>query len=755
MGFFNRKDNKEREESLKIKQLLDYIEKENKNANIDDSVEPYVKRYIEQVRKTGENDFEDIETLAKVIASLIENGACTNTRIASYLNKMKLIYARIVPKNGDEQVHDYMKEKFLHYFLGKDGIINQNIFDEGMFASFDNKTDYFDVVDCIIELRDKINPKIVLDYIKEYANKVSKYCLTEDVYKRDVVSYICGLDSVVNGDFESYTEEQLEDAKKRIGVYSLSPKDLAECDSKLSKMGDYLEQFGIYRTNLEEEKKAVSHLISLGKKEIKTESDKSVQRLRELIEENKNAIIEQLNNYIVDLEKTLKDKSDVTFREIVETYKEQVEEFRGLFLSYSKAAAEDFIAVQKASEESVRKLEDYVMNEPQLQELLNKAQEQNEVRSKIVELVTKEKEALKGTRIEPKKEEIILPGYERVMVPYRRIILPPEVNRSILPSLDNSIPFSERKEKIEEEIEKREKNGEIFHKKVKEIAVDIMEGDWPYLWGPSGTGKSFMLKQVADILGMELIKAGKITEPYSVLGYNDPQGRYRITPTFIAALYGKLLLQDEFDNGNTDTHVVLNDIYSESLNKQNNPNEVCEVMFGEDIPVDLNPNFRMVAAGNTSGNGENSAFSSRGKMDESILERLTPVYIGYDNRVEERILKDYPEWYRFTVAFRDACIEFANNNGLDSPQGITTTRDADAIKKYIDHNSKSIDQIIQEKFVQIKDSEYLTTLAKIIARQYNVDYNNCEEFDYSKPLKKADGKVLAKKFICACKRGDR
>lgn len=755
MGFFNRKDNKEREDNLKIKYLLDYVKKEVEKQKINDSAEKYIKEYVEKIRQTGENDFEDIDTLAKVISSLIECGAFDDWSVKSGLSKMKSIYARIVPKNCDEPVHDYMKEKFLQYFLGKDGIINRDIFDEGMYASFENKTDYFDVIDCILNKISEIRPRKVYDCIKEYANKVSKYCLTQDVYKRDLISYICGLDSVVNGDYDSYTEEQLEDAKKRIGVYSLSPKDLAECDSKLSKMGDYLEQFGIYKTNLDEEKKAVTHLVTLGKNEIKTETDKSVQKLRELIEENKNAIIKQLDDYITDLEKTLKDKSDITFREIVETYKEQVEEFRRLFASYSKVAAADFIAVQKASEESVKKLEQYVLNEPQLQELLNKAQEQNEVRSKIVELVTKEKEALKQERPEPKKGEIILPGYDRVMIPYRRIILPQEVNRIILPSLDNSIPFSERKEKLEEEIEKREQDGEIFHKKVKEIAIDIMEGDWPYLWGPSGTGKSFMLKQIADILGMELIKAGKITEPYSVLGYNDPQGRYRITPTFIAALYGKLLLQDEFDNGNTDTHVVLNDIYSESLNKQNNPNEVCEVMFGEDIPVDLNPNFRMVAAGNTSGSGENSAFSSRGKMDESILERLTPVYIDYDSRVEERILRDYPEWYRFTVAFRNACIEFADNNSLDSPQGITTTRDADAIKKYIDHNSKSVEQIIQEKFVQIKDSDYLITLAKLIANEYNIDYDNCEDFTFNKPLKKADGKVLAKKFICACKNGGR
>ena len=249
------------------------------------------------------------------------------------------------------------------------------------------------------------------------------------------------------------------------------------------------------------------------------------------------------------------------------------------------------------------------------------------------------------------------------------------------------------------------------------------------------------------------LKAGKITEPHSILGYNDPQGRYQITPTFMSVLYGYLLSLDEMDNGNPDTQVVLNDIYSELLNKMEDPSEICEVMFGTDVPVDVNPNFRMISAGNTSGEGENSVFSSRGKMDESIQERMTPIYIDYDDRVEEKILSAYPAWYKFFIDFRHACMDFAENNGLESAQGITTTRDAAAIKKYIEHNSKSIDQIIAEKFVQIKDSEYRKALGKAIASMYGIDYSDCKNPNFKGQLRKADEKVLAKKFIYYCKNG--
>jgi ABC-type dipeptide/oligopeptide/nickel transport system ATPase component len=463
--------------------------------------------------------------------------------------------------------------------------------------------------------------------------------------------------------------------------------------------------------------------------------------------------MDTLDEHLLDIEEVLKDKSDETFRQILETYQSQVNEFHNLFKSYSLSTSKDLLAIQKASEESVKKLQDYVSSDPHLQELLTKAQEENVVREKIIQLVSREEELM---RVPEKKvvEEVTIPGYEqRIMVPYKHMVLPSEITTITNPMFDERVPFSKRKETLLQRLEKREKEGEIFHKKVPQIAVDIMEGDWPYLWGPSGTGKSYMAKQVASLLGMDLTKAGKITEPYSILGYNDPQGRYQITPSFIAALYGNLLFLDELDNGNPDTQVVLNDIYSELLNKLDDPSEICEVTFGTDVNVDIHPNFRMIGAGNTSGEGENEAFSSRGKMDESIQERMTPIYIDYDNRVEQQILNDYPEWYKFFIDFRDACKKYADSMGYSSAQGITTTRDAAAIKKYIMHNSKSVDQVIAERFVQIKDSEYRKALGNTIADIYGISYQDCQNPNYKGSLEKVDRKVLAKKFITACKKG--
>ena len=86
-------------------------------------------------------------------------------------------------------------------------------------------------------------------------------------------------------------------------------------------------------------------------------------------------------------------------------------------------------------------------------------------------------------------------------------------------------------------------------------------------------------------------------------------------------------------------------------------------------------------------------------------------------------------------------------------QGTTSTRDAAAIKKYVDHNSKTVDQIIAEKFIQIKDSEYRKALGKAIASMYGFDYSNSKNPNFNKPLKEASDVVLAKKFVYYSRNG--
>ena len=747
MGIFNKTEEelKKEETTKKLRLVSDAIAN---NEDLLQAEKDYLFSYISKLRKGYPNDFDDLDTFIQIVTKLIEDSYDSYDSLEEHFEEIKTLYHKMINKESPNYNRD--KELFISYFVGPNGLIYKDLFDETLYATFQNKEDYYEIINIIYQ-----DPYLSdhLEIIKDYIQRVSKFCLNQDVLKRDIISYLAGFNDVLGDQYDKYSRDRLEEAKRRIGVYNISPKDIASADTKLRRVESYLDQFSTYMTNLKEQQKSMNSLIEAGKKDIKKTSKDSIEQLKQIIDIQKQALLEKLDAYLLDLEEVLKNKSDETFQKIIETYKGQINEFRNIFKGYSMAASKDLIAIQEATQDSIKTLQTYVTNEPQLQKLLTQAQEQNTVREKIVELVTKEEQLLDAGKKTTPTEQVVIPGFERIMVPYRHIILPERITSDIIPALDERIPFDQRIKEVEKRMKEKEAEGEIYHKKVLQIAIDIMEGDWPYLWGPSGTGKSYMVKQVADLLGMDLMKAGKITEPHSILGYNDPQGRYRITPTFMAALYGYLLSLDEFDNGNPDTQIVLNDIYSELLNKIDNPDEECEVMFGDDIPVNVHPNFRMIAAGNTSGEGENSVFSSRGKIDESIQERMTPIYIDYDDRVEKLILKDYPEWYDFFISFRRACSQYAANSGLETPQGTTTTRDATAIKKYVEHNSKTLDQIIFERFIQIKDSEYRKALGKLIANMYSFDYSSCNDQKFNGPIKKAEAKVLAKKFVYYCKKG--
>ena len=92
---------------------------------------------------------------------------------------------------------------------------------------------------------------------------------------------------------------------------------------------------------------------------------------------------------------------------------------------------------------------------------------------------------------------------------------------------------------------------------------------------------------------------------------------------------------------------------------------------------------------------------------------------------------------------------YAKREGLDTPPGIVTTRDAAAITKYIRHNSKSIDQVIREKFVQTKSDSYLKFISKQAKEMYGLSDVSEELTDYPQ-LSEVPSEELGKRLILAC-----
>ncbi len=757
----------------------------------------YLIDYVNDVMNgSRNNDFFEFEYLVRAITSLVESKEDEYYTAESLLTKYINVVKQFLPEGSQTEDYKAVMEMIINNFYGKKGFINENLYDEKFYALFQNRYDYLYLMNIInkdYEIRQYASR------IFDYAVRVSPYCANQRILKNELLSFINGVTD--NGwDFDNYIEKSLQEAKKRCGIYPIDEKTLAvismeaeKAQSLVEKLNDmkqrveeYEEKVGTLTEEGKQEllttintgrddiatainngKKSIRDISSKGKKDIKEASESSIKEIREYISKTEKEIQDELDKYLLSLEEALKDSSDQVFRSILEDAQKSIRDIKLMAQGMSRTTTNELIRIQKASEESVDKLKTYVENEPQLRELLKGAQADDAIREALLKFGEMQSSAVVATTqavVAPvakgmvahsqevvSSPGVVIPGCDRLVVPANSRVIIPEngVSTIVIPAFDESIPFELRIEKILAEKERRETNGEIFHAKTEEIIRDILEGDWCYLWGPSGCGKTYTIKQIGKLIGLDMVNNGKITDKYSIMAYNDPHGRFRATQSFIALYYGKLLLLDELDNGNVDTQVVLNDLYSELHDYLANPEEQRFVTFAEDMTVPVNPNFRMISAGNTSGEGENEAFSSRGKMDESVQQRMTPIRFWYDNRVEQRIFGSYENWYNVFVNFRKACDDYAKRENLDTPVGIVTTRDASDIVRYIGHNSKKVDQVLSEKFVQTKSEDYLKFIMNKFKEYYQIN-RMPNEFDINDRLGDVREIDIAKKLILKC-----
>lgn len=785
MGIFN-----QTEEEKVVKNLIRAIRNESR---LDSEDKNYLIDYINDVISgTRSNDFFEFEYLVRTITALVETKEDEYYTAESLMQKYISVVKQFLPEGAQTEDYKAVMEMVINNFYGKKGFINANLYDDKFYALFQNRYDYLYVMNLINK-----------DYdIRQYANRifnyavsVSPYCANQSIFKSELLSFINGIPNE-GWDFDNYSERSLQEAKKRCGIYPIDEKTLALISSEAEKAQSLIEKLNDMKQRVEEYeekvgtlteegkqelintfntgkeditssinggKKSIGDAARKGRKDIKALADSSVKDIREYIATAEKEIQEELDRYLLSLEEALKQSSDQVFSSILADAQKSIRDIKLTAQGLSRTTTSELIRIQKASEESVDKLKAYVESEPQLQELLNGAKADDAIRDALLKfgelqsgavIATTQAVAVPGAQTSSvinSTPSIVIPGNDRLVVPANASVVIPQggVSSTVIPAFDESIPFELRIEKILAEKERREAEGEIFHEKAEEIIRDIIEGDWCYLWGPSGCGKSYTIKQIGKLIGLDTINNGKITDKYSIMAYNDPHGRFRATQSFIAFYYGKLLLLDELDNGNVDTQVVLNDLYSELHDYLADPEEPRFVTFAEDMTVPVNPNFRMISAGNTSGEGENEAFSSRGKMDESVQQRMTPVRFWYDNRVEKIIFGEYKEWYKIFVNFRKACDAYAVHEGLTTPKGIVTTRDASDIVKYIGHNSKSVDQIISEKFVQTKSDDYLKYIMTKFKEYYQI--SRCpSEFEIRDRLSDVTEINIAKKLILQC-----
>lgn len=183
-------------------------------------------------------------------------------------------------------------------------------------------------------------------------------------------------------------------------------------------------------------------------------------------------------------------------------------------------------------------------------------------------------------------------------------------------------------------------NSEVFHEKFNSILACVANNIPVYLAGPAGSGKNFTLEQVAKQLGLDFYFTNSVQQEYKLTGFIDAGGAYHDTEFYRAFTNGGLFFLDEIDASIPEVLVLLNAAIA---------NGYFEFPTGR---VEAHENFRVVAAGNTVGNGADEQYTGRMVIDQATLDRFAVIEFGYSKNIEMHIAKGNEELVKFIEELR-------------------------------------------------------------------------------------------------------
>lgn len=189
----------------------------------------------------------------------------------------------------------------------------------------------------------------------------------------------------------------------------------------------------------------------------------------------------------------------------------------------------------------------------------------------------------------------------------------------------------------------------ICHEKFETVLKFVANNEPVFLTGAAGTGKNVLCKQVAEALGLKFYFTNAVTQEYKLTGFTDAMGNYQETQFYKAFTEGGVFMLDEMDASIPEVLVILNAA-------------IANRYFDFPAPIgykNAHPDFRVIAAGNTTGNGADYEYVGRNQLDAASLDRFAIVKVDYSEAIENSVAGD--------IELADFCREYrksAKKNGL-------------------------------------------------------------------------------------------
>lgn len=217
-------------------------------------------------------------------------------------------------------------------------------------------------------------------------------------------------------------------------------------------------------------------------------------------------------------------------------------------------------------------------------------------------------------------------------------------------------------------------DNETYHQKFEEILNYVCNNENVYLYGPAGTGKNVICKQVANALKAAYFYNNTLYTKYDCIGYMDATGNFvkTVLYDFLKSEGAALMFFDELDNSMAEAVIPLNDLLADG-----------KLTFANGETLYLSEDKHIIAAGNTDGRGATDEYNGRYKMDESTRSRFLFINVDYCRKVEESIVKDSKYILDFIDELRKAC----KQTGIKLILGY---REIIRLKKYENNKPESV-----------------------------------------------------------------
>ena len=671
--------------------------------------------YLSEIKKNpSSNVFGSEEILSELVESIL---AAKSDRLPlDMIKDAEDIYRAVVPLGRDTKDYGVAKAVFLKLFE-KNGIYFSGLFSKKIFLTFADRTLYIDAMCAVGDMPMALQK---LAFIEDYAVEVRQFFTDEKRYMSALTGAaerICCAE-----DPSAEVSRLLGIARRAAGVYDISEESISRTELALQKAGHILDGARHTLDLTENRLDSIKSFTENSEKIIQNTTNDSVEKLRR---EAANAELELRKAYEAFLNEEHDNiifEKDSMVREIVDSVDKKIREMRVIASSIKDSISADLYRVNTEANNAVDRAA-AMLGSDELKNMIAEMQKSDELVERIIrvdefsrnfdeEKITSAANAVQISAAAPTV------GQSAVIVRENQCSEPADMTPNFF--FDEKYPFRKRFDKLMEKKQQDiSENGTLYHEHFNDILTAVMEDSNPYLIGPSGCGKTFLVRQIANLLELEYLDIGYINEEYDILGFQTADGGYSYPAFYKAYKYGGIVFCDEFDNGNIRAAVKLNSFMATGAD--------ASYCFPNGERVQRHPNFRIIAAGNTAGGGADRNYSTREKIEESLQQRFTAMYVDYDNRLEEQILIKYPDWFEFAVQFRHATDEWSRANELAAP-GIFTTRDATSIKKYLDHESYGPEAIMSYEFVETKDAEYLAFLQREMSSYYKHNRTSSELF---------------------------